>query len=167
MKADCQTGTWPIFNSPSNFQLCGISQLNCQVYYGIIMCSLFHPVPPQAVDGAHSQGNNINSLAILSSPIMPMLVSGCKGGLLKLWNPDNCTNIGEPIIIISMSCVAIFTQSIFNMQVRSLLIKAQLIALQQMIRVYFQHQGIVLVYHVVDFVPIHLCDLYELSTCCN
>ena len=49
----------------------------------------------QAVDGAHPQGNNINSLATLNSPIMPMLVSGCKGGLLKLWNPENCSNIGE------------------------------------------------------------------------
>ena len=48
----------------------------------------------QAVDGAHSQGNTINSLATFSSPMMPLLVSGCKGGFLKLWNPETCSNIG-------------------------------------------------------------------------
>ena len=53
----------------------------------------------KAVDGAHSQGNNINSLAILSSPILPMLVSGCKGGLLKLWNPESSSNIGESVAV--------------------------------------------------------------------
>ena len=30
---------------------------------------------------------------------MPMLVSGCKGGLLKLWNPENCANIGKAIAV--------------------------------------------------------------------
>lgn len=46
------------------------------------------------MDGAHSQGNTINSLATFSSPMMPLLVSGCKGGFLKLWNPETCSNIG-------------------------------------------------------------------------
>ena len=69
-------------------------------YNKINDCQVLSLSSVQAVDGAHSQGNNINSLAILSSPIMPMLVSGCKGGLLKLWNPDNCANIGEAIFII-------------------------------------------------------------------
>ena len=55
----------------------------------------------QAVDGAHPQGNTINSLATLNSPFMPLLVSGCKGGLLKLWSPDSCGNIGE---IIKLAC---------------------------------------------------------------
>jgi len=49
----------------------------------------------QAIDGAHPQGNTIMSLGALSSPVMPLLVSGCKGGLLKLWSPETCNNIGE------------------------------------------------------------------------
>ena len=49
----------------------------------------------QAVDGAHPQGNSINALSVLSSPLSPLLVSGCKGGLLKLWHPDTCSNIGQ------------------------------------------------------------------------
>ena len=65
--------------------------------YKDLLFSSFLPLSVQAVDGAHPQGNNINSLATLSTPIMPMLVSGCKGGLLKLWNPENCANIGEAI----------------------------------------------------------------------
>lgn len=48
-----------------------------------------------AVDGAHSPGNTINSLATFNSPMMPLLVSGCKGGFVKLWNPVTCSNIGE------------------------------------------------------------------------
>lgn len=51
----------------------------------------------QAVDGAHSQGNNINSLATFCSPMMPLLVSGCKGGFVKLWNPETCSNIGNDL----------------------------------------------------------------------
>lgn len=48
----------------------------------------------QAVDGAHSLGNTINSLAMFNSPMMSFLVSGCKGGFVKLWNPDTCSNSG-------------------------------------------------------------------------
>ncbi|XP_064385434.1 kinesin-like protein KIF21A [Halichondria panicea] len=50
-----------------------------------------------AVDGAHPQGNLINSLGVLPSPLSPLLVSGCKGGLLKLWQPDSCSSIGEVV----------------------------------------------------------------------
>ncbi len=49
----------------------------------------------QALDGAHSPGNTINSLAIFNSPITPLLVSGCKGGVLKLWNPETCAHNGK------------------------------------------------------------------------
>ena len=49
----------------------------------------------QAVDGAHSQGNPINSLATFNSPMTPLLVSGCKGGFVKLWNPETCSNVGK------------------------------------------------------------------------
>jgi len=45
------------------------------------------------MDEAHPQGNTIMSLGALSSPVMPLLVSGCKGGLLKLWSPETFNNI--------------------------------------------------------------------------
>eukprot|EP00731_Ephydatia_muelleri_P014591 Em0008g311a len=48
----------------------------------------------QAVDGAHPQGSVIHSLGIFPAST-PLLVSGCKGGLVKLWNTESCTNIGE------------------------------------------------------------------------
>ena len=81
-------------------------------YNRINDCQVLSLSSVQAVDGAHSQGNNINSLAILSSPIMPMLVSGCKGGLLKLWNPDSCANIGEAIFIITVTCIIVLCVAI-------------------------------------------------------
>ena len=45
------------------------------------------------MDEAHPQGSTIMSLGALSSPVMPLLVSGCKGGLLKLWSPETFNNI--------------------------------------------------------------------------
>jgi kinesin family protein 4/21/27 len=69
------------------------------------------------VDGAHPQGTTITSLGVLASPLSPLLVSGCKGGLLKLWNPDSCANIGEvpahknPINSIATNDTCIFTAS--------------------------------------------------------
>ena len=48
----------------------------------------------QAVDGAHPQGSVIHSLGIFPAST-PLLVSGCKGGLVKLWNTESCTYIGE------------------------------------------------------------------------
>ena len=49
----------------------------------------------QALDGAHSPGSTINSLAIFNSPLTPLLVSGCKGGVMKLWNPETCAHLGN------------------------------------------------------------------------
>jgi kinesin family protein 4/21/27 len=71
----------------------------------------------QTVDGAHSQGTTITSLGVLSSHLSPLLVSGCKGGLLKLWNPETCANIGEvsahknAINSIATSDTCVFTAS--------------------------------------------------------
>ena len=65
----------------------------------------------QAVDGAHAQSrqsNSITSLALTRS--VPLLVSACKSGVLKLWTCDTCQNIGLFSSISQIKCSSVWEE---------------------------------------------------------
>lgn len=65
----------------------------------------------QAVDGAHAQSrqsNSITSLALTRS--VPLLVSACKSGVLKLWTCDTCQNIGLFSSVSQIKCSSVWEE---------------------------------------------------------
>lgn len=52
---------------------------------------LFHCLSFQSMNNAHRDW----VLSLCFIPGGPLLLSGCRGGTLKLWNSDMCTLLGE------------------------------------------------------------------------
>lgn len=77
-------------------------------------------VSPQQIPNAHKDW--VCALAFV--PGRPMLLSACRGGMLKVWNVDNFTPIGEikghdsPINAICANSKQIFTASRYVHQAR-------------------------------------------------